>query len=77
MPAVTVDNPLALPRLTGPSADTSVPRPVELVMSAHEQTEQAGVQIWRPFPGELALEDYQAGRLGTIPADQLTPRNYA
>jgi hypothetical protein len=24
-----------------------------------------------------AIEDYQAGRLGTIPADQLTPRNFA
>ena len=24
-----------------------------------------------------AVEDYQAGRLGTIPADQLTARNYA
>jgi hypothetical protein len=47
------------------------------VVSAHEQTEGAGVRIWRPFPGELPLEDYQAGRLGTIPADHLTPRNYA
>ena len=24
-----------------------------------------------------AIEDYQAGRLGIIPADQLTPRNYS
>ncbi len=24
-----------------------------------------------------ALEDYQAGRLGTVPADQLAPRNFA
>jgi hypothetical protein len=24
-----------------------------------------------------AIEDYQAGRLGTIPADQLVPRNFA
>jgi hypothetical protein len=24
-----------------------------------------------------AIEDYQAGRLVSIPADQLTPRNYA
>jgi redox-sensitive bicupin YhaK (pirin superfamily) len=24
-----------------------------------------------------AIEDYNAGRLGTIPADQLGPRNYA
>jgi quercetin 2,3-dioxygenase len=24
-----------------------------------------------------AIEDYQAGRLGAIPADQLNPRNYA
>jgi quercetin 2,3-dioxygenase len=24
-----------------------------------------------------AVEDYQAGRLGTVPADQLASRNYA
>jgi hypothetical protein len=24
-----------------------------------------------------AIEDYNAGRLGTIPADQMAPRNYA
>lgn len=24
-----------------------------------------------------AIEDYQAGRLGTVPADQLVPRNFA
>ena len=24
-----------------------------------------------------AIEDYQAGRLGTIPADQIVPRNFA
>jgi hypothetical protein len=24
-----------------------------------------------------AIDDYQAGRLGVIPADQLTPRNYS
>jgi hypothetical protein len=24
-----------------------------------------------------AMEDYQAGRLGIVPADQLAPRNFA
>ena len=24
-----------------------------------------------------AIDDYQAGRLGTVPADQLAPRNFA
>jgi hypothetical protein len=24
-----------------------------------------------------AIDDYQSGRLGVIPADQLTPRNYS
>jgi quercetin 2,3-dioxygenase len=55
MPAVTVDTPLTLPRLARPSPDAGVPRPVELVVSAHEQTEGAGVRIWRPFPGQLPL----------------------
>jgi hypothetical protein len=24
-----------------------------------------------------AIDDYEAGRLGTVPADQLAPRNFA
>ena len=71
MPAATVDNPLTLLRRTGPSVDTTVERAVEVVVSAHEQTERAGVLIWRSFPDELPPEDYQA--VGTIPAHQLTP----
>jgi quercetin 2,3-dioxygenase len=66
------------------------------VLSAHEQTEGAGVRIWRPFPGRLPLAaadpfllldqagpmlnrptEARGAPLGTIPADQLTPRNFA
>ena len=55
MPAVTVDNSLALPRLPRLSPEASVARPVELVVTAHEQMEGAGISIRRPFPGELPL----------------------
>lgn len=54
MPAVTVQNPLDLPRLArlGPSA---VARPVGRIVTAHHQREGAGFEIWRPFPGELSM----------------------
>jgi hypothetical protein len=55
MPAFTVQNPLDLPRLArlGPNA---VARPVGRVVTAHHQREGAGFEIWRPFPGELSME---------------------
>jgi quercetin 2,3-dioxygenase len=56
MPAVTVENPLLLPRLPRPAADSARARPVRRVVTAHQQTEGAGFRIWRPFPGELSLE---------------------
>ena len=31
----------------------------------------------RPVAKLVTSEDYQGGRLGTIPADQLTPRRFA
>jgi quercetin 2,3-dioxygenase len=54
MPAISVDNPLSLPRVGRP-ATASASRPVVTVISAHEQIEGAGFRIWRPFPGELPL----------------------
>jgi quercetin 2,3-dioxygenase len=56
MPAVTVENPLVLPRLERPGADSGAPRPVLQVVTSHQQSEGAGFRIWRPFPGELPLE---------------------
>lgn len=56
MPAVTVDNPLVLPRLAPIPAD-AIPRPVARVVAAHHQKEGAGFEIWRPFPGELSMEE--------------------
>jgi quercetin 2,3-dioxygenase len=57
MPAITVDDNLVLPRLVRPSAESSVARPVERVIMSHQQSEGAGFEIWRPFPGELSLAD--------------------
>ena len=50
MAAITVDNPLALPRIEQPSADSS-PRPVRQVIPARRTVEGAGFVVWRPFPG--------------------------
>lgn len=56
MPAITVENPLVLPRLT-PAGGEAVARPVRRIVTAHHQLEGAGFEIWRPFPGELSMEE--------------------
>jgi redox-sensitive bicupin YhaK (pirin superfamily) len=55
MPAVTVDNPLVLPRIPRPDAATAVARPVAQVIPAHRAVEGAGFEVWRPFPGAVSL----------------------
>jgi quercetin 2,3-dioxygenase len=52
MPAITVENPLVLPRLPDPRPD-AVPRPVDRVVPAHHTVEGAGFEVWRPFPGGI------------------------
>jgi len=71
MPAVTVENPLVLPRVT-PDPDTHA-RPVERVVAAHHAVEGAGFEVWRPFPGGL---DAQAADPFFL-LDQLGPVDYA
>lgn len=72
MPAVTVENPLVLPRLA-PIGPAAVARPVLRVTSAHHQREGAGFEIWRPFPGELSMQESDPFLL----LDQGGPTNYA
>lgn len=57
MPAVTVDNPLALPRLTRPVAGADRDRPVQRVVTSHTQQEGAGTTVHRPFPGGLTMAE--------------------
>ncbi|WP_116040440.1 pirin family protein [Amycolatopsis palatopharyngis] len=75
MPAVTVDNPLVLPRINrpGPASRDRAPRQV---VTAHKQMEGAGFEVRRPFPsldlrgadplilldhlGEVAYEPHEA-----------------
>ncbi|MCX5188839.1 pirin family protein [Streptomyces sp. NBC_00268] len=57
MPAVTIENPLALPRITRPSTTESVARGVATVITAHRQLEGAGFEVRRPFPGGLSMRD--------------------
>jgi redox-sensitive bicupin YhaK (pirin superfamily) len=72
MPAVTVDNPIVLPRLeqAGPDA---VPRPVTRVVPAHHAVEGAGFEVWRPFPGNV--DSHIADPFFLL--DQLGPVDYA
>ena len=53
MPALTVTDPLVLPRITGPAA-TSVARPVATVAGSHHALEGAGFPVARPFPGNVS-----------------------
>src|SRR3954469_12495473 len=55
MPAITVDDAIVLPRIGRPDAATSRPRPVERVVTAHQQSEGAGISVHRPFPGEASM----------------------
>ena len=57
MPAITVDDPLVLPRIPRPDPATSRSRPVGRIVTAHRQTEGAGFVIRRPFPGELSMAE--------------------
>lgn len=50
MPGITVNDLLVLPRIPLPDA-TTTDRPVRNVVTAHKQTEGAGFQVRRPFPG--------------------------
>jgi redox-sensitive bicupin YhaK (pirin superfamily) len=72
MPAVTVDNPLVLPRLAsaGPAAS---PRPIDRLVSAQHAIEGAGFEVWRPFPG--AVDSHMADPFFLL--DQLGPVDYA
>jgi redox-sensitive bicupin YhaK (pirin superfamily) len=53
MPAVTVENPLVLPRVPRPEPTQTADRPVERVLQSHRQIEGVEVDVWRPLPGEV------------------------
>ena len=72
MPAITVQNPVALPRLPHIGAD-SVERPIRDVVTAHHQREGAGFEVWRLFPGALSMEEVDPFLL----LDQGGPTTYA
>ncbi|MGW2447882.1 pirin family protein [Streptomyces sp. NPDC001675] len=57
MPAVTVDNPLTLPRIARPGSEGTMARRVSTVITAHRQLEGAGFEVRRPFPGGLTMRD--------------------
>jgi redox-sensitive bicupin YhaK (pirin superfamily) len=73
MPAVTVENPLVLPRITRPDATSTTPRPVDRVVASHHAIEGAGFEVWRPFPGGVDLHLTDPFLL----LDQLGPVEYA
>jgi len=55
MPAVHVDDVLVLPRVAKLAADPATARPVERIVNSRRQLEGAGFEIWRPFPGNVAM----------------------
>jgi redox-sensitive bicupin YhaK (pirin superfamily) len=72
MPAVTVENPLVLPRLAVPGPEAAT-RPVGQVVPAHHAVEGAGFEVWRPFPG--GVDTHVADPFFLL--DQLGPVDYA
>jgi redox-sensitive bicupin YhaK (pirin superfamily) len=72
MPAVTVDNPLVLPRLSTLGPD-EVRRPVDKIVAAHRSVEGAGFPVWRPFPG--GIDAHVADPFFLL--DQMGPVEYA
>jgi len=54
MPAITVDNPLVLPRIERPG-ERATDRPVLRSVAAQYAVEGADFQVWRPFPGAVDL----------------------
>jgi redox-sensitive bicupin YhaK (pirin superfamily) len=72
MPAVSVENPLVLPRLDVPAAEAKV-RPVARIVSAEHAIEGAGFEVWRPFPGGIDAAATDPFFL----LDQLGPVEYA
>jgi len=73
MPAVTVENPLVLPRITRPDATSAPTRPVDRIVASHHAIEGAGFEVWRPFPGGVDLHLTDPFLL----LDQLGPVEYA
>lgn len=51
MPAITVENPLALPRVGAPAAESATPRPVLAVSTAPSGFEGEGFPVRRAFAG--------------------------
>ncbi|MGH8986159.1 MAG: pirin family protein [Acidimicrobiia bacterium] len=72
MPAITTENPLALPRLRVVAAE-AIERPVARVVPAHHAVEGAGFEVWRPFPG--GIDPHLADPFFLL--DQLGPVDYA
>jgi redox-sensitive bicupin YhaK (pirin superfamily) len=72
MPAITVENPLVLPRVPAPGPN-AVPRRVASVVPARHVVEGAGFEVWRPFPG--GIDTHIADPFFLL--DQLGPVEYA
>ena len=53
MPAITIENPLTLPRIVIPEPTPETARVVQRVVPAHQSIEGGGFVVWRPFPGGL------------------------
>jgi redox-sensitive bicupin YhaK (pirin superfamily) len=70
MPAVTVENPLVLPRIQRPDPARTTDRPVKRVVKSHQQLEGSGIEIWRAFPGGISLTEADPFLL----LDQVGPR---
>ena len=73
MPAITVENPLVLPRLAVAGRRRRRAARSTPVVPAHHAVEGAGFEVWRPFPG--GVDAHVADPFFLL--DQLGPVDYA
>jgi redox-sensitive bicupin YhaK (pirin superfamily) len=71
MPAITISNPLVLPRIAAPDPATT-PRPAARAIAARRTVEGGGFVVWRPFPG--GIDTHLADPFFLL--DQMGPTEY-
>jgi hypothetical protein len=57
MLAVTAEKMLVLPRVSIRDPARTTDRRAKRVVWAHRHIEEAGAEVWRPYPGEVSLAD--------------------
>ena len=81
MPAITVENPLVLPRIAAPAPERRAAGRSRASSPPHHAVEGAGFEVWRPFPGgvdaHVADPFFLLDQLGPVDVRARTSRSGA